>query len=92
MQGEVLFVSKHENGYVIYMDQRKYQPNCLTEFWVHEETNLLDDENGEHIRKLLEEQQTGWIALIGSYDLQDNILEGHSVRPVLFIYDKTLAE
>ncbi len=91
-RGEVLFVSKHENGYVIYMDQREHQPNSLMEFWIHEETDLVDYQNGETLRKLLEEQQTGWTALIGSFDPQDNILDGHSVRPVAFIYDKTPKE
>jgi len=92
IRGEVLFISKHENGYVIYMDQRQYEPNRLMEFWIHEESLLFDDQDGEILRKMLEEQQTGGTVLIGCYDLQDNILDGHSVRPVLFMYDKSPKE
>ena len=90
--GEVLFISKHENGYVIYMDQREHQPNSLMEFWIFDETHLFDDQDGEYFKKMLEEQQTGATVLIGSYDPQENILDGHSVRPVLFMYDKTPEE
>lgn len=91
-RGEVLFISKHENGYVIYMDQREHQPNSLMEFWIFDETLLFDDQDGAYFKKMLEEQQTGATVLIGSYDPQDNILDGHSVRPVLFMYDKTPKE
>ena len=91
-RGEVLFISKHENGYVIYMDQRDYQPNSLMEFWIFDETLLFDDQDGEYFKKMLEEQQTGATVLIGSFNPQDNILDGHSVRPVVFMYDKTPKE
>ena len=91
-RGEVLFISKHEDGYIIYMDQREYQPNSLMEFYIHQGTTLSDYENGDSIRRLLEAQETGWIALIGSFDPTDEVLEGHTVRPVGFIMDKTPTE
>ena len=90
--GEVLFISKHENGYVIYMDQREYEPNRLMEFWIHDETRLVEYENEGTLRKMLEEQETGRIVKIGCFGLHDNLLDGHDVRPVVFMYDKTPKE
>lgn len=91
-QGEVLFVSKYQNGYVIYMDQREYQPNSLMEFLIHEDTLLFDDQDGAALRKMLEKRDTGWTALVGCWDHSDKLVEGHNVRPVEFIYDKTPAQ
>ena len=90
--GEVLFISKHEDGYVIYMDQREYEPNRLMEFWIHDETRLVEDDNEESLRKMLEEQETGRIVKIGCFGLHDNLLDGHDVHPVVFMYDKTPKE
>lgn len=90
--GEVLYITEHENGYVIYMYLKDYSPTKLMEFWIHDETLLFDDLDGESFRKMLEEHESGRIVKVGCVGAHDNLLDGHTVYPVVFMYDKTPKE